>query len=100
MDPEAIKAAITEATQEAIRAAWPLRAPGWLGVREAAKWAGVSERTLRTWLTLPLDPLPASRVAGGRLLICRRDLDHWLRAHRTHQDIDSLVDQLAAEVSR
>ena len=55
--------------------------PEWLGLRRLAEYSDTSERTLRGWIHSPVDPLPAARV-GGKILICRRDFDSWLRRHR------------------
>src|SRR5579863_401041 len=53
----------------------------WLGLRDVARYAAVSERTLRCWIHSPVDPLPAVRVVG-KLLVRRADLDLWLQKHR------------------
>jgi hypothetical protein len=52
----------------------------WLGLCELTEYAAVSERTLRTWIHLAVDPLPATRVRG-KILVNRRGFDAWLRAH-------------------
>lgn len=46
----------------------------WLGLRQVTKCADVSERTVKTWIHSPLDPLPAVRV-GGKILVRRSELD-------------------------
>ncbi len=34
----------------------------WLGIRQATEYACVSERTLRSWIHSPVEPLPAVTV--------------------------------------
>lgn len=63
----------------------------WRGVKEQARRLGVSERTLRGWLGKPVNPLPCSRVDGGKLLINDADADRWLRAQATEHDLDALA---------
>jgi excisionase family DNA binding protein len=66
----------------------------WLGLRDIARYAAVSERTLRSWIHSPVNPLPAVRVVG-KLLVRRTDLDLWLQAHRVQPlaelDVDAIV---------
>jgi excisionase family DNA binding protein len=57
------------------------RHPEWLGLRQAACYASVCERTLRAWIHSPIDPLPAVRVSG-KILLRRSELDRWLETHR------------------
>jgi excisionase family DNA binding protein len=47
--------------------------PRWVGVAEAAKYAGCSERTIRRWVHKRL--LPATRVGPRRIEIDLNDLD-------------------------
>ena len=72
----------------------------WLGLRELTAYASVSERTLRSWLHRPLDPLPGVQV-GGKILVRRSQFDAWLEQHRVHQvrsiDVDGIVDELVGE---
>jgi excisionase family DNA binding protein len=66
----------------------------WLGLRQASRYASVSDRTLRSWIHSPVDPLPAVRV-GGKILIKRSELDAWLGAHAitplAKVDLDAIV---------
>ncbi len=66
----------------------------WLGLRQASHYASVSDRTLRSWIHSPVDPLPAVRVRG-KILIKRSELDMWLSAHAIARlaavDVDAIV---------
>jgi excisionase family DNA binding protein len=53
----------------------------WLGLRDLTQYASVSVRTVREWVHLPTNPLPAAQV-GNKLLISRSAFDAWLAAHR------------------
>jgi excisionase family DNA binding protein len=69
----------------------------WLGLRQLTEYAAVSERTLRAWIHLPIDALPAVRV-GGKVLIQRSQFDSWLGRHRIQSlpsvDVDAIVREL------
>lgn len=66
----------------------------WLGLRELTQYAAVCERTLRTWINSPVDPLPAVKVCG-KLLVRKSDFDHYLERHRFKNletvDVDGIV---------
>ena len=72
----------------------------WLGLRELASYASVSERTLRSWLHRPVDSLPAVQV-GGKILVRRSQFDAWLEQHPVHKirpvDVDGIVEELVGE---
>jgi len=53
----------------------------WLGLRRLAEYSDTSERTLRGWIHLGVDPLPACRIRG-KILVCRREFDSWIKRHR------------------
>jgi excisionase family DNA binding protein len=55
--------------------------PEWLSLRQVSRYADISERTVRSWIHLPVDPLPAVRVAA-KILVRRSELDSWLERHR------------------
>ena len=80
----------------------PLGDSGWLGLRQASRYVSASDRTLRTWIHLPVDPLPAVRV-GGKILIKRLDLDLWLERHRIKTleavDLDGMVKDILQGLS-
>ena len=66
----------------------------WLGLRQVTTYADVSERTVRSWIHSPLDPLPAVQP-GGKILIRRSELDAWLGRRRLKPlqniDVDAIV---------
>ena len=64
---------------------------GWAKVKEAAKYAGVSVRTLRDWLK---DGLRHSRVSAGMILVSYAAIDEYLVGFevRTNQ-VDELVEE-------
>ena len=70
----------------------------WLGLRHLAEYSDTSERTLRGWIHLGVDPLPAFRI-GGKILVGRRDFDSWLRRHRIipaeSVDVNAIVKEIA-----
>jgi hypothetical protein len=70
----------------------------WLDLRALQQYACVSERTLRGWIHLSLDPLPAARV-GTKLLVRRSTFDHWLENHRVKSlAVGCIVDEMIAGV--
>lgn len=72
----------------------------WLGLRQLTAYAAVSERTLRGWIHLPSDPLPAVRI-GGKILIRRTQFDAWLERRRIEPlpsvDVDAIVRELVTK---
>lgn len=64
---------------------------GWAKVKDAAKYAGVSVRTLRDWLK---DGLRHSRVSAGMILVSYAAIDEYLVGFevRTNQ-VDELVEE-------
>lgn len=69
----------------------------WMSVRQVTRYAAVSERTLRTWIHSPVNPLPAVRVCG-KILVRRSDLDEWLERRRIKPlesvDVDDIVEDV------
>ena len=64
---------------------------GYAKVKTAAKYANVSERTLRTWLK---EGLPHFRPRGT-ILIAYRDIDEWFKQFSVDDSrIDSIVNEL------
>jgi hypothetical protein len=59
----------------------------WLDLRRLRAHALVSDRTLRSWIHSPVDPLPAVRVKG-KIFVRRYVFDTWLE----HHTIKSLAD--------
>ena len=67
----------------------------WRPLPEAAKRLGVSVRTLRRWIALPVDPLPCAQVdPQGKLLIHDGEADEWLKRHRAGRDLDQLANEI------
>ena len=66
----------------------------WLGLKELTQYADISERTIRSWIYSPVDPLPAAKVCG-KVLVRRSDFDNYLQHHRIKPlqeiDIDAIV---------
>jgi excisionase family DNA binding protein len=63
---------------------------GWLRIREAATYSGVSARTLRDWLK---QGLKSYRVKGA-LLVHPSDIDNFIKQFPTdRQDVDAIVDE-------
>ena len=65
------------------------RWPEWMDLRTLQRYANASDRTIREWIHVPINPLPASQVAGGKILVKRSRFDVWLEAH-PFQAIDSI----------
>jgi len=65
------------------------RWPEWMDLRTLQMYAKTSDRTIRVWIHLPINPLPASQVAGGKILVKRSRFDTWLEAH-PFEAIDSI----------
>jgi hypothetical protein len=63
--------------------------PEWMDLKTLQRYADASDRTIREWIHLPINALPASQVAGGKILVKRSRFDIWLEAHR-FQAIDSI----------
>ena len=74
------------------------RNPEWMDLKALQEYADVSERTLREWIHLPLNPLPAVQVDRGKILVRRSHFDRWLEAHpfRAISSID--VGRVADEI--
>ena len=72
----------------------------WLGLKRLAHYASTSELTIRGWMHLPVDPLPAVRV-GGKILVRRSEADSWLARRAVKQldgtDFDGIVKGLLHE---
>lgn len=65
---------------------------GWLKVKNAAKYADISERTLRGWLKAGLRH---SRLKTGTILIRRQWIDDYLSGFECQENkVDSIVDEV------
>jgi hypothetical protein len=74
--------------------------PEWLDLKALQRYACVSERTIRSWIHRPVDPLPAARV-GSKIFIRRSVFDRWLEAHAVKNvDVGSIVDEIVFGVMR
>jgi hypothetical protein len=74
--------------------------PEWLDLKALQRYACISERTIRSWIHRPVDPLPAARV-GSKILIRRGVFDRWLETHAVkHVDLGSIVDEMMTGVMR
>jgi excisionase family DNA binding protein len=70
----------------------------WLDLKSLSRYACVSERTLRTWIHRPINPLPATQV-GNKMLIRKIAFDGWLETHKVRVvDIEGIVEDLIAGV--
>jgi excisionase family DNA binding protein len=69
---------------------------GYAKAKQAAKYAGVSERTFRDWLK---DGLPHFRLSTGTILIAYKDIDSWLESFRVDGSrVDEIVDQVLTDL--
>jgi excisionase family DNA binding protein len=78
----------------------PMHSREWLGLRELSVYANVSERTLRSWIRAPRDPLPATKVRG-KILVRRSDFDRFLERHQVQPlaaiDVDRIVEEVLGQ---
>jgi excisionase family DNA binding protein len=69
---------------------------GWAKVKEAAKYAGVSVRTLRDWLK---NGLRHSRVSAGMILVSYAAIDDYLVGFEVNENqVDAIVDDVMQEL--
>ena len=69
---------------------------GWGKVKQAARYAGVSERTMREWLK---QGLKHSRLSTGTILIRYSDIDDWLEGFAVSDDqVDRFVDEICGDL--
>jgi len=66
-------------------------------IKRLTVYSGLSERTLRTYLSHPVYPLPAYKI-GGRVLVRRSDYDSW--AARFRCVAPSAVDAIVSDMIR
>ena len=69
----------------------------YMPLKTLAGYAGLSERTLRGYLTHASHPLPCYRI-GGKVLVRRSDFDQWATQFRSVSA--SAVESLVAEALR
>jgi Helix-turn-helix domain len=71
----------------------------YLGVRQLARLASVSPRTIRSWIASVDDPLPVHRIGHGKLLVSHADFSSWMRRRRhTATRVDAVVDDVLREL--
>ena len=69
---------------------------GWAKVKEAAKYAGVSVRTLRDWLR---DGLRHSRLSTGTILVAYTAIDEYLVGFEVSRNqVDDIVNEVMQEL--
>jgi hypothetical protein len=69
----------------------------WLGLRELTQYADISERTLRSWIYSPVDPLPAAKVSG-KVLVRKSDFDAYLERHQIRPLEELNLDAIVRDV--
>jgi predicted DNA-binding transcriptional regulator AlpA len=69
----------------------------YLPLRALAQYAGLSVRTLRTYIVHPAHPLPCYKI-GGKVLVRQSEYDEWAARFRCAPT--STVDALVADVLR
>jgi hypothetical protein len=72
-------------------------------MRALTEYACISERTIGSWLRLPVDPLPAVQV-DRKILVSRRDFDLWLKRHPMKSsgsvNIGAMVDEIVGGIRK
>ena len=70
--------------------------PAWLKPKKAAIYAGISERTFRSWLK---QGLVYSRMPSGMMLVHRNDIDDFIRRYQTSEDeVEKMVDSFLKDL--
>jgi len=71
---------------------------GYFSIAELSGYCGISQRTLRTLLNDPVNPIPHFRIgAAGRIIrIKRAEFDAWMDSQRAvpGNEIDEIVENL------
>ena len=70
---------------------------GWTKIKQAAKYAGVSERTVRDWLK---NGLKHSRLTSGTVLIKYTSIDAYLERFEVRDDQDLKLNEIANQIAR
>jgi|SRR5437016_10046469 len=78
----------------------------YLSLRALARYASISVRTLRGYITARRNPLPCYRP-GGKVLVRRSEFDAWMRAFRNGaseedraREVNRLIDKLCIDLQR
>jgi excisionase family DNA binding protein len=72
----------------------------YMSLRELAKYAGISVRTLRKYVARSHNPLPHYRMGGGQesmILVKQSEFDHWMQQFHVEDDVKTvavMADQL------
>ncbi len=69
----------------------------YLSLKALATYAGLSERTLRSYLSHAVSPLPSYKI-GGRVLVRKSDYDAWAARFRVVPQV--AVDAIAGDMMR
>ena len=65
---------------------------GWASVKKAAKYADISERTMRDWLK---NGLKHSKPSAGMIRIRYSDIDEYLMKYQVDENfVDAVVDEI------
>jgi excisionase family DNA binding protein len=65
---------------------------GWLKIKQACMYCGISERTFRNWLK---DGMRFSKLPSGTVLIKKEWIDEFITGHEvTGNKIDDLISSL------
>lgn len=73
-----------------------MKSTGWFRIKAGAKYAGVSERTLRSWLKTGLRH---SRLPTGTILVKREWLDEFLE-HYEYDTDGSEVNRIVYQICK
>ena len=69
---------------------------GWSKIKTAAKYAGISERTMRSWLK---DGLKHSRMPSGTILIKYNWVDEYIESFTGKENqVDKIVNEAMREL--
>jgi excisionase family DNA binding protein len=87
--------AISEAAVERADTASAQAGRGYCSLRELSHYSSLSVRTIRTYLSRRIRPLPHYRV-GGKILVKRSEFDDWLEqfAERGTSRVSEIVDDV------
>ena len=67
---------------------------GWANVKNAFKYADVSEKTFRSWLN---EGLKHSRLPSGMIRIKYTDIDEFLEQYNVNEDlVENFVEEVCA----
>jgi predicted site-specific integrase-resolvase len=71
--------------------------PGYLPLNEAAEWVGVSQRTLKRWISLGLPCYQG--VRRGKVLVKVEDIERFLTRRQVAQpNLDAIVGEVFEEL--